>query len=162
MKILSQILELKFSKLWRLAWIGIKNPFLVMPTNQATLHTMQICDRIYRRKHHGDTKANAFRHALWNILIAKRVLKIVKTDEKAIQWSDKITTLHETLMPNPPLEMEMDLHNNMMGRKFYLELQDASEEKIIEFLKVKLEEAVQIKVVEETENLKDFLVYIEE
>src|SRR5690554_1889853 len=162
MKILSRILELKFSKLWRLAWIGIKNPFLVMPTNQATLHTMQICDRIYRRKHHGDTKANAFRHALWNILIAKRVLKIVKTDEKAIQWSDKITTLHETLMPNPPLEMEMDLHNNMMGRKFYLELQDASEEKIIKFLKVKLEEAVQIKVVEETENLKDFLVYIEE
>lgn len=162
MKILSRILELKFSKLWRLAWIGIKNPFLVMPTNQATLHTMQVCDRIYGRKHHGDTKANAFRHALWNILIAKRVLKIVKTDEKAIQWSDKITTLHETLMPNPPLEMEMDLHNNMMGRKFYLELQDASEEKIIEFLKVKLEEAVQIKTVEETENLKDFLVYIEE
>ncbi|WP_073215080.1 DUF6973 domain-containing protein [Aequorivita viscosa] len=162
MKILSRIWELKFSKLWRLAWIGVKNPFLVMPTNQATLHTMQICDRIYGHTHHGDNKANAFRHALWNILIAKRVLKIVKTDEKALQWSDKITTLHETLMPNPPLEMEMDLHNNMMGRKLYLELQDASEEKIIEFLKVKLEEAVQIKTVEETENLKDFLVFIEE
>lgn len=162
MKILSRIWELKFSKLWRLAWIGIKNPFLVMPTNQATMHTMQICDRIYGHTHHGDNKANAFRHALWNILIAKRVLKILKIEEKAIQWSDKITTLHETLMPNPPLEMEMDLHNNKMGRKYFFELQDASEEEIIEFLKLKLEEAVQIKTVEETKNLKDFLVYIEE
>jgi len=56
----------------------------------------------------------------------------------------------------------MDLHNNKMGRKYFFELQDASEEEIIEFLKLKLEEAVQIKTVEETENLKDFLVYIEE
>lgn len=162
MKILLRIWELKFSKLWRLAWIGIKNPFLVMPTNQATIRTMKICDRIYGDAHHGDNKPNAFRHALWNILIAKRVLKIVKTNEKAIRWTEKITTLHETLMPNPPLEMEMDLHNNMMGRKFFFELQNASEEKVIEFLKLKLEEAVQIQTVEETKNLKDFLVYIEE
>lgn len=132
-----------------------------MPTNQATIRTMQICDSIYGNAHHGDNKPNAFRHALWNILIARRAFKVLKTNEKAIRWSEKITTLHETLMPNPPLEREMDLHNNMMGRKYFIELQDASEEKIIDFLKLKLEEAVQIKTVEETENLKDFLVYIE-
>src|SRR5690606_3035078 len=108
MKILSRIWELKFSKLWRLAWIGIKNPFLVMPTNQATIRTMQICDSIYGDLHHGDNKANAFRHALWNILISRRAFKVLKTNEKAIQWSEKISTLHETLMPNPPLEREMD------------------------------------------------------
>ena len=123
---------------------------------------MQICDRIYGDAHHGDNKSNAFRHALWNILISRRAFKVVKTNEKAICWTEKITTLHETLMPNPPLEREMDLHNNMLGRKYFFELQDASEEEIIQFLKVKIGEAVQIKTVEETENLKDFLVYIEE
>ena len=65
-------------------------------------------------------------------------------------------------MPNQSLDKEMDLHNNEMGRKFYLELQNASEAEIIRFLKSKTAEAVQIKTVEETNNLKDVLVYIEE
>lgn len=162
MKILSRIWELKFSKLWRLAWIGIKNPFLVLPSNRATIRTMQICDRLYGDAHHGDNKPNAFRHALWNILIVRRVLRFVKTEKKAIEWAEKITTLHETLMPNPPLEREMDLHNNEVGRRFYAELKDSSEEDIIDFLERKAKEAVKIESVVETENLRNNLVYIKD
>ncbi len=162
MKILSQIWELKFSNLWRLLLLGAKNPLLVFPTNRATIRTVEICNRIYGSSHHGDNRANAFRHALWNILVAKQVFKIVKTEERAISWAEKITTLHEILMPNAPLETEMDLHNNEMGRKFYLELQNTPEAEIIQFVKAKTEEAVQIKTVGEIANSKDFLVYIEE
>lgn len=162
MKILSRIWELEFSKLWRLLWIGIKNPLLVLPTNHATVQTMQICDNLFGDAHHGDNKTNAFRHALWNILIAKRVLKIVKTKEKAIDWTEKITSLHEVLMPNPPLEKEMDLHNNELGRQFFFQLYGASKEEIIEFLKDKTEKAVKIETVEEIEKLKQVLVYIDE
>src|SRR5690554_708867 len=107
MKILSQIWDLKFSKLWRLLLLGAKNPLLVFPTNRATIRTVEICNRIYGSSHHGDNRANAFRHALWNILVAKQVFKIVKTEERAISWAEKITTLHEILMPNAPLETEM-------------------------------------------------------
>lgn len=161
MKILSRIWELEFSKIWRLVWIGIKHPFLVLPTNLATKETMQICNKLYGDTHHGDNKANAFRHALWNILIAKRVLKFVKTTEKAISWTEKITSLHEILMPNPPLEREMDLHNNEMGRKLFLELQNSSKEKIIKCLKKQTEKASQIRTTEDTKNLKEVLVYID-
>lgn len=162
MKILSRLSKLKFSQLIRLAGIGLRNPLLIWPTHKATIRTVQISDNLYGKKHHGHNSANAFRHALWNILICKNTFSVLKTVEKATAWAEKTTTLHEDLMPNKPLEMEMDLHNNEMGRKFYLELQKASEEEVIKFLKAKAEEAVQIKTIEETKNLKDFLVYIEE
>jgi len=162
MKILSRIGKLKFSKLLRLAWIGLRNPLLIWPTHKATIKTLQISDELYGSAHHGHNSANAFRHALWNILICKNTIKTLKQAEKAISWAEKTTTLHENLMPNEPLEMAMDLHNNEMGRKFYLELQNASEAEIIRFLESRTAVAVQIKTVEETSSLKDGLVYIEE
>lgn len=160
MKILSRLGELEFSKLWRLAWIGLKNPLLVLPTHKATMGTMDICDRIYGDTHNADNKANAFRHALWNIMIVKGSLKFLKSEDKAISWAKKITTLHEMLMPNNPLEREMDLHNNRIGRSFFIELRNSSEEEIIQFLKERASEAVKIKSVEDTQDLKEKLVYI--
>ena len=162
MKILSRLGELNASKLWRLAWIGLKNPLLVVPTHRATNRTMDICDRIFGNAHNGDNSANAFRHALWNILIAQRTIKILKSEEKAISWAEKITTLHETLMPNKPLERAMDMHNNEVGRSFFMELQTSSEDEIIGFLEKKATEAVQIKTVEEAKSLNGVLVYLVE
>ena len=162
MDILSRIGELKFSGLWQLAWIGIKNPLLVFPTHRATSRTMAICNALFAGSHHLDNKANAFRHALWNILIAQEVLATVKSTENAVQWAERITSLHERLMPNPPLQEAMDLHNNEAGRMFFSHLQNASEEEIIQYLKDKAEGAVQIKSVAETQKLKGKLVFIEE
>ena len=161
MKILSRLGELNVSKLWRLAWIGLRNPLLVVPTHTATMRTMDICDRIFGNAHNADKSANAFRHALWNVLIAKRVLRFVRSEEKAILWAEKITTLHETLMPNKPLEREMDLHNNEVGRHFFMELKNSSEEEIILFLNKKAEEAVQVSSVEEAQKFKNVMVCLE-
>ncbi len=135
---------------------------MVFPTNAATIRTMQICDRIFGRAHHGDNKANAFRHALWNILIAKGAMKLGRSQESALRWAEEITNLHEKLMPNPPLETEMDLHNNKMGRKFFPELIKSSEEEIIDFLRKKAEEGEQIKTVEDAKELRNVLVYLED
>lgn len=33
---------------------------------------MVICDDLFDRSHHKSNKANAFRHALWNILICQK------------------------------------------------------------------------------------------
>lgn len=123
---------------------------------------MWICDELFGDTHHTDNSANAFRHALWNILIAKSVLRILKSEEKAISWAGKITSLHEELMPNDPLEKEMDLHNNEVGRIFFPEIQTSTEEEIISFLKKEMKKAVRIKTVEESEDFKEVLVYIKE
>jgi|26BtaG_2_1085354.scaffolds.fasta_scaffold00005_167 CRISPR/Cas system-associated endonuclease Cas3-HD len=162
MNLLKRLSELKFSRLWRLAWIGVKNPLLVMPTHRATNQTMRICNKLYGESHHGDNRANAIRHALWNILIAQKTIKTLKTQEKAISWAEHITSLHEELMPNRPLEKAMDLHNNEVGRIFFPELQDSSKEEIIEYLEKKASEAVKIKTVEDVTDFKGVLVYLEE
>lgn len=162
MKILSRLGELEFSKIWRLAWIGLKNPLLVLPTHKTTMRTMDICDRIFGDTHHADNKANAFRHALWNILIVSGTLQILKSEDKAISWAEKITTLHEMLMPNNPLEREMDLHNNKMGLVFFDEIKSEKEAEIISFLKRKASEAVKIETVEDIKRHSNKLVFIVE
>ncbi|MBT0607878.1 DUF6973 domain-containing protein [Aequorivita echinoideorum] len=163
---LSRISELNFAKLWRLAAVGLQNPLMVWPTFKATKKTMEICDSLFGKEHHKNNSTNAFRHALWNILICKyttargRSLKPSRTN-KSIAWAEKITSFHEKLMPNKPLEKAMDLHNNKMGRNYFKELKDASEEEVIDFLKVKMDEAQRVANVEEIESHRNKLVYIE-
>jgi len=162
MNLLTRLRGLKFSRLWRLAWIGVKNPLLVIPTHRAINQTMRICNKLFGESHHGDNRANAFRHALWNILVAQKTIKRLKTQERTLSWAAHITSLHEELMPNEPLEKAMDLHNNEAGRIFFPDLQSSSEEDIIRYLEKKTSEAVKIKSVEEIESLKGILVYLEE
>ena len=55
----------------------------------------------------------------------------------------------------------MDLHNNQMGNLFFEEVKHNSEAEIVSFLKQKASEAVKISTIEEVENYKIKLVYIE-
>lgn len=162
MKILSRIGELKFARFWQLAAVGLQHPLLVWPTYKATERTVQICDRLFGNSHNGNNKANAFRHALWVILISRNAFEISKNMQKALQWSEKITALHEKLMPNKPLETAMDLHNDKMGLKYFTELTTASEGQIIDFLKLKMEGAKIISDVKDVQDFDSELVYIDE
>ncbi|MDN3723210.1 hypothetical protein QRD02_02355 [Aequorivita sp. SDUM287046] len=160
MSILSRIRELSFSRLWRLGWIGIQNPLMVWPTFKATKKTMEICDALFGKAHHRNNSSNSFRHALWNILICKNAFQVMNDGEKAISWAEKITSLHEKLMPNNALEEAMDLHNNELGRIYFGELENTSEEEIVHFLKLKMDEAIKISEVSEIQNHRHNLVYI--
>lgn len=57
-----------------------------------------------------NNKADAFRHALWNIYMSKRV---------SPQWAEQYGNAHESAPDNPPNEKAMDLHNNAIGRRIY-------------------------------------------
>jgi len=125
---------LNFRKLFRLAGISIRNPLLVYPTIKATKRTVVICEKLYKKAHHGHGPENAFRHALWNVLIAKDTLAITANKEKSVDWAAKFTDLHEELSPNNVLEKAMDLHNNQTGRQFFLKNPNASDDEIINSL----------------------------
>jgi|SRR5690606_10818863 len=161
MSVLSRISELDFSRLWRLAVTGLQNPLMVWPTFKATNRTMEICDKLFGKAHHKNNSSNAFRHALWNILICKYAFQVSENSEKAIVWAEKITSLHEKLMPNKALQEAMDFHNNELGRIYFNELGNDSEEEIVSFLKLKMEEAMKISRVEQIQNFTKKLVYIE-
>lgn len=147
---------------WSFILLFIRHPFNLIPTILATYQTVKISDEHFGRLHHKNNSANAFRHALWNFLIAKKCSAWRRNKRKAIRWSAKITDWHEEFSPNAPLEKEMDLHNNHIGRKLFIQNDEKSIEKFIEVLKEKAEDSKFIGSVEDLKEYSNDLVYIEE
>lgn len=108
---------LRPSQLWKLLRLSLRFPNFVIPTLIATKKSVQIATAYYGNSHKRNNPANAFRHALWNFLIAKRCRKWALKGKNVLVWTKKITDLHEDLMPNPTLAKAMDLHNNAVGRE---------------------------------------------
>lgn len=149
-----------FKQLLGLFWLGLSHPFFVIPTLRATQKTMQIAQREYGNAHNGNTKANAFRHALWNVLITKACFKRKNKFEKVLRWTETVTTKHEKLAPNQPLHRAMDLHNNQLGLAHCKDLVALDENEIIDFLKKMAEKAQKIEHLAEIENADKNLVYL--
>jgi hypothetical protein len=121
---------------------------------------MKICDLLYGKAHHKNGKANAFRHALWNIEICQRSFSVTKNVDKSVNWAKKITGLHEKMAPNAKLETAMDLHNNEIGRILFRSFFNQKESKMISFIQIKVENAQILTKIEDIENFKNDLVYI--
>lgn len=164
MAVLNRIKSLSFKQLLILIRTFITKPLYFFPTHRATLQTLQICNRLYGKKHHKNNITNAFRHGLWNILIAFYCFNKNKSVEKSVLWAKKTTDLHEKLAPNSQIEMLMDLHNNNIGRILFVEhkLHDQDKEGIISMLKEKMETAALITSNSEIEKFKNEFVYLEE
>lgn len=154
--------NLDFKQLFSLLWMFLKNPLYALPTVLATKRCMAIAQREYGYKHHLNNPANAFRHALWVILIAKKCLKWQNNEKKATAWAKRFTDWHERFSPNEALEQAMDLHNIAVGLVFFQKVKHENEAEIVSFLKQKASEAVKISVVEEVINNENRLVYIQE
>ena len=127
MNIWWRIRRLKIGQLIQLSILFLSEPFLIRPTLQASKRTMAICDDLFGRSHHRSNEANAFRHALWNILICQKTLKKTKNEEKSIIWTQKVTNLYEKVTDNSNIEKEMDLHNNGVGLNLFSSVIDKRE-----------------------------------
>lgn len=68
-----------------------------------------------------DGHRDAFRHAYWNALLAKKF---------GGQWAEQFTTAHEALPGNPGTREAMDLYNNKIGREVYANNPGASDEEL--------------------------------
>lgn len=160
MELAARIKKLDFRQIFLLSRVFIFQPLFIVPILKSTKKTLQICNEHFGKDHHKNTGANAFRHALWNFLICKNCYKTSKSVEKAINWSKKVSDLHENLFPNRELPRQMDLHNNQIGRKLFEE-HFSEEIEIISVLKEKMKEAVQISGVGDLEKAQNKLVFIE-
>ncbi|MDH7447285.1 DUF6973 domain-containing protein [Aquimarina sp. 2201CG14-23] len=162
MKIRSLIRRFSFWQLFRLSGLMFQKPLLIFPTAKATKQTMIICNTLYGATHHNNGKPNAFRHALWNVLICQKTFRSTRNANKSMIWAQKVTDLHEKLAPNKPLEEAMDLHNNALGRDYFMKLKNASEEEIITFLEQRLCEAKVVETVKSVQENTSYLVYLSE
>lgn len=119
MSLLRKIRRLHAKQLWALSKVFLAKPQYLFPTYRATRQTIKIANNKFGKAHHENNVTNAFRHGLWNFLIAENCYAKNNSVEKSIQWAERITNLHEKLMPNKSLPAAMDLHNNVVGRKLF-------------------------------------------
>ncbi|RZS99168.1 DUF6973 domain-containing protein [Aquimarina brevivitae] len=161
MNIWRVIKGLAFKELRRLALLFIRHPLKIYPTFRATKETIAICDRLYDKVHHGHGPANAFRHALWNALIARHAYAITGNAEAAASWVKQFTDLHEELSPNNAIEKAMDLHNNRIGRELFLMNPENSTAAIMELIRSQVAEAVLISKQQDIKKYPNQLICIE-
>lgn len=161
MVIQAKIKSLQFREFLKLAKIFILCPQLIIPCLKATRETIAICNKEFGNEHHKNKPANAFRHALWNYKICENCSKNRGEVRQAIEFSKKITDLHEVFAPNPPLEKLMDLHNNQIGRRVFKENREFSINAVSVFKKM-MKEAVPISKAPEINKAGNHLVFIEE
>ncbi len=154
---------LKFKQLVGLTKLFFKHPFFMFSTVRATFSVMKIAQKEFPDIHGKLNKANAFRHALWNILIAEECAKFSKNINSILDWTKEITDWHEEFSPNEALAKVMDLHNNDIGRKLYRrDAVNTKRNKFINSVKMLLEDAAQILSVKDVEQYPNQLVYIED
>lgn len=109
----------KPGQLAELMVLCLKNIRFVFPTYKATKSTIAFANAHFGSSHRRNTPANAFRHALWNWLIAKACYRITRDKEKVLLWTKKITDMHEKILPGNEVSNAMDLHNNAVGRQMF-------------------------------------------
>lgn len=139
----------------------VKHPLFMLATVLATYKTYRISQRYFPNIHWKHNKANAFRHAIWNVLIAKKASFFSSDEKKVIRWTKTITDWHEDFSPNVELARAMDLHNNAVGRKWYLAMKNKSMNHIVRVLIEESDKAVQISSISEILE-QDKMVYLGE
>ncbi|WP_422351844.1 DUF6973 domain-containing protein [Flagellimonas sp.] len=143
-------------------FLGFSYPLFIVPTLRATKKCMKISTALYGRAHYKNGPANAFRHALWNYLIAKECNKWSKNQNRVLNWTQKITDWHEMAFPNWHLARLMDLHNNQVGQEFFKTNQTKTETKAIELLKTMATGSILITANTNLTSLENSLVHITE
>lgn len=145
----------------QLSLLFLSRPFLIGPTCNATKRTMVICDELFGKRHHRRNNANAFRHALWNILICHKTLKRTHNREKSVIWTEKVTNLYEKVTDNEKMEKAMDLHNNKVGLNLFLSVFDKKEEEIISILRNMMEKSQKATNFDDFKKFNKDLVHLE-
>ncbi len=154
MRIWGFIRSLNWRQLFRLLALCLVNLKRVWPTWRATKKSVSLANTHYGSAHQHNTAANAFRHALWNYLVADACSTDKMDLEDTLIWTKQITGIHEELFPNPPLARAMDLHNNAVGRIIYKEYGPGKSGEILRLLKVKTGESELIETLEDLSKIK--------
>ena len=160
MNLFKTISRVKPKSFWTLVKLCVPNMLLLWPTYRATKDCMQLSTEHFGRKHYQNGKANAFRHALWNILIAKYCHSFTVSLERALDWTKKITDWHEEAFFGQTLPMLMDCHNNEVGRNLYRGNANWTKETFLEALLKHTQSAIKVNQDFALNQYKNQLVYI--
>jgi len=155
------IKRVRFRQLKSVLVFLFKHPIFMVSTIIATFDVVRVSQKEFPNTHGFHNKANAFRHALWNIFIAKQCALFSRKSHEVISLTKEFTDWHEDFLPNEELPRIMDLHNNYIGREFFLKTPKSTHKQWVILMKEQLHKAVQIVSVEDVVNYPSQLVYLE-
>ena len=144
MNLLAVAKRVDFKNILKGVFIGLSRPHFILPTINVTKDCIAISTKNYGKLHHKNGPANAFRHAFWNYLIAKRCFNWQRNEEAVLVWAKKVTDWHEDSFPNKQLAKAMDLHNNEVGRFIFVKNTEKTEQEIVELLRKMTLESIKI------------------
>ncbi len=153
--------NLKYKQIYYLFVKFLRHPLCMFATVKATFITLKIVQKQFPNVHNGHNKANAFRHGLWNLLIAKECLKFTNSVKIALLWTKQITDWHEVFSKNTEMPRLMDYHNNAHGRKKFLEWRHKSNNTMVMLLHKELLNAVLVNKKHEFVSFSEQFVYLE-
>ncbi len=160
MNLFAVLKRVDFKNILKGIFIGMSRPHFILPTINATKDCISISTKNYGKQHHKNGPANAFRHAFWNYLIAKRCFKWQNNEEVVLAWVKKVTDWHEDSFPNKKLPREMDLHNNEVGRFIFEQYMEKSEQEVVHLLKEMALESIKIDESSVLSEYKNRMVHI--
>ena len=160
MNLFKIFLRIKPLGFWRLLKLAVPNVGFLWPTYSATKACMQLSTAHFGRKHYQNGQANAFRHALWNVLIAKYCAKSANVVDRALNWTKKITDWHEETFFSKELPMKMDYHNNAVGRDLFKKYPQWPQVAFVQKLVSLSDRAIKIKSETDLNQYKNQLVFI--
>lgn len=168
------------AEFWALVW----HPRLIKGTRKATDKAIELTGQYFPNQDAWRTKADAFRHALWNALIAKYIGDKRNQISECTDWAKKFTDKHEEGASKPSdmtkedfeFDQEMDYHNNKIGRDYFKsvawrerpcwlcakDVKAPSEKVIADAIFEKTNSAKKVSSKPEIGNYADFLVYIKD
>ncbi|MFV0531035.1 MAG: DUF6973 domain-containing protein [Flavobacteriales bacterium] len=115
-------------------WLLFLNPQYIIGTQKASTEAANLTIEKFGSSDYNGS-GDAFRHALWNALIAKYCGSVTNSVDKAVNWAEKFTNTHEECGSSALLESKMDLHNNDFGQRYFYKVAWV-EEKQVWFWKV--------------------------
>tara|TARA_R110000787_G_scaffold55942_4_gene128829 strand:- start:2920 stop:3408 length:489 start_codon:yes stop_codon:yes gene_type:complete len=152
---------LNFRQLKSLFLLFVQHPFFMISTVKATFSVIKTAQKEFPNIHGQLNKANAFRHALWNVFIAIECSRFSKNTDAILLWAKEFTDWHEEFAPNEELAKIMDLHNNLIGRELYRKFEGKDKNQWIVFMRDALLKAIKIGSVNDVANYPNQLVYLE-
>ena len=81
----------RFKQLKSVLLFFFKHPVFMISTVIATFNAVRVSQKEFPNTHGFHNKANAFRHALWNIFIAKECSRFSKNNYEIILWTKEFT-----------------------------------------------------------------------
>ncbi len=98
-------------------------PHLLFSTLMATVEATRYAEQLFpNESSYSHGIANAYKHAVWNALLAFRTLWFFRSVKKSLQWAKKVTDMHEDCFLNVIEDRKMDLNNNAKGRLLLTEM----------------------------------------